>query len=219
MKRPYITVKFAQTLDGRIAARDGSSKWISSSQSREFAHRLRAQNDAILVGVNTVLIDDPALTVRYARGTDPVRLIIDSRLRTPIDSRVVKETGHSATIIITTRKASSSKIKKLRSMGVGLIITPFSKDGDIDLKKAVRVLYKRGIRSILVEGGQKIITSFLSLKMADKVIAIISPKIVGKGIESVGDLGVSNIKGAIKLRIKRIEKLGGDIIYSANPIR
>ncbi|GEM_PF-1416705 len=216
MKRPYITVKFAQTLDGKIAAPDGSSKWISAPRSRKFAHALRAKNDAVIVGIETVLNDDPSLTVRLAKGKNPARVIIDSRLRVPESARVVKKTDLAKTMIITTPAAPVGKIKYFENAGIEIIVLPAAKNGHIDLNAIIRILYKRGMRKILVEGGSRVIASFLKARLADKVIAVISPKIMGKGVESVGDMGIKSIKNAFGLRVKNIRRLGKDIIYTAS---
>ncbi|NQU95088.1 MAG: bifunctional diaminohydroxyphosphoribosylaminopyrimidine deaminase/5-amino-6-(5-phosphoribosylamino)uracil reductase RibD [Candidatus Omnitrophica bacterium] len=215
MKRPYITLKFAQTLDGRIAARDGSSKWISGPGSLKLTHKLRARNDAILIGVGTVLQDNPSLTVRLAKGKNPTRIIIDPKLRTPYTSRVIKNTKIAKTIIVTARKAPKVKVAQFRQKGVEFVFLPLSKRGYIDLEKIISILYKKGIKSMLVEGGGRIITSFMKKGLVDKLIAIISPKILGKGKDAVGDLGIGNIKWALKLRIKSAKHLGKDIVYTA----
>jgi len=215
MKRPYITLKFAQTLDGRIAARDGSSKWISGPKSRRFAHKLRAENDGILVGARTVLKDDPSLTVRLVKGKNPVRIVIDRRLRTPLTARIVRNTSAARTIIVTSPSSPGRKREQLKRRGVEVIVLPASRGGNIDLRKIIRILYKKGIKKILVEGGNRVITSFIKAGLADKVVTITSPRILGRGIESVGDVGIGSIKGALKLRLKNIRRLGKDIICIA----
>ena len=216
MKRPYITLKFAETLDGRIAAKDSSSRWISGPGSLKFAHRLRAANDAVLIGAGTVLSDNPSLTTRLVKGKNPTRIIIDGRLRIPLTARVVKDRREAKTIIVTTPKASKRKLEKLKKQGVEFIILPSLKDGNIDLKRIIRILYKKGIRKILVEGGSRVITSFLKTGLVDRVVVILSPKILGKGVESVGDLGIGSIKGALKLRLRSVKRIGEDIIYIAH---
>jgi len=215
MKRPYITLKFAQTLDGKIAARDGSSQWISAPPALKFTHGLRARNRAILIGVGTVLRDNPSLTTRLVKGKSPARIIIDPRLRTPLGSRVTEDTRKAKTIIITTRKAPKAKMEKLKASGVELVVLKNSKNNSVNLRNIIRILYKKGIKSILVEGGKKTITSFIKAGIVDKLIAVISPKILGRGIEPVGDLGIRNIKGALKLQLVGIKKIGKDIIYAA----
>lgn len=214
MKKPFITLKFAQTLDARIAGRDSSSKWISSPASRKFTHKLRAKSDGILVGARTVLADDPSLTARLVKGKNPSRIVLDGRLHIPLTARVVKK--GTGTIVFTSFRAPKRKIKRLREEGVEVIVLPSSKDGNIDLKKIIRILYRKGIRSVLVEGGRSVITSFLKAALADRIVAVISPKILGKGIETVGDLGIRNIKDAFRLRLKNVKRLGKDIIYEAS---
>lgn len=214
MKRPYVTLKFAQTLDGRIAARDESSRWISGPQGLKFAHKLRARSEAILVGIGSVLADNPSLTTRLVKGKNPTRIIIDGKLRIPLNARVVKNTRDARTIIVTTPKVAKTKIERLKKEGVEFIVLP-SVRGNIDLRKIICIFYKQGIKRILVEGGSQVITSFLKTGLADKMVVIISPKILGKGIESVGDLGIGNIKGALKLKLESAKRLGEDIIYTA----
>ena len=218
MKRPYITLKFAETLDGRIAALDGSSRWISGPEALKFAHRLRARNDAILVGIGTVLADDPSLTTRLAKGKNPAKIILDSALRTPPASKIVKEAHRVKTIIVCAGRKPGKKNALLAGRGVQ-IISCASKKGNVDLKKLVRILYKMGLRSVLVEGGRGVITSFLAAGLADKIVAIIAPKILGSGTESVGGLGINSIKGALKLRLKSVRRLGEDMIITARILR
>jgi len=211
MNQPRITIKFAETLDGKIAAENGSSKWISGPASRRFAHGLRARHDAVLVGIGTVLKDDPALSVRLVKGRDPAKIVVDPRLRIPLASQLIKNARHTKTIIFTTSKAPGSKIKSLEKKGI--IVIPFSsKAKRIDPKKMVRILYAIGIKSIMVEGGRGIITSFLKSGLKQKVIAIISPKILGSGIDSVGYLGIKSIKKALNLRLKSVTRLGNDVV-------
>ena len=215
MKRPYITVKFAETLDGKIAAKDGSSRWISSILGRKFAHRLRAENDAVLVGIGTVLRDDPSLTVRLARGRNPIRVIVDASLRIPYSSKIVKEANRAKTIIFAAKKAPAQKIKKLQKKGIEVLILKKGKESALHMAEVISELYGKGVKKILVEGGKGVITSFLKERLADEIIAVISPKILGEGRESVGDLCISNIKKALKLKLKNAGRLGEDLIYRA----
>lgn len=215
MKRPYITLKFAQTLDGRIAAKDGSSKWISGPKARKFAHGLRAKNDAILVGAKTILKDNPSLTTRFVKGKSPARIIIDGKLSIPLNSSVVKTANRIRTIVVTSKSSPRKKMEQLKKRGVDLIALSTSGGSDIDLRRIIRILSKKGIKSILVEGGSEILTSFIRLKLADNIIVIISPKFSGKGIESIGDLDIKNIKKALSLKLNKIKRLGDDIVYNA----
>jgi len=216
MKRPHITVKFAQTLDGKIAAKDGSSKWISGLKARKLAHRLRAIHDAVLVGVGTIVEDDPSLTTRFVKGRSPLRIILDPKLRIPIKSKVLRNQKKSKTFVITSRMSSKGKIKKIEKMGGEVLLAPFIKGGYIDLRKIIRILYKKKIKSILIEGGSRTISLFLKQRIVDSVIAVISPKILGSGLSSVSDIGIPNIGKALRLKICKIKKIGDDILYVAN---
>jgi diaminohydroxyphosphoribosylaminopyrimidine deaminase / 5-amino-6-(5-phosphoribosylamino)uracil reductase len=219
MKRPFITIKFAQTLDGKIASSDGSSKWISSKESLKFAHRLRANNDAILVGIGTILSDDSKLTTRLMKGKNPIRVIIDRKLRVPSKAKILSLPDKDKTIIFTTKAASKNKIKELIKKGTEIIVLPVKGQGHIDLRGIIRILYKKGIRNILVEGGSSIITSFIKERLADRLVSVISPKIIGKGISFINDIGITNIKHALQLKPGKIKKVGKDIIYVASFVR
>jgi len=216
MKRPFITLKFVQTLDGRIAAEDGSSRWISGPSARKFSHKLRAGSDGILVGINTVLKDNSSLTTRLVKGKNPTRIVIDRNLRIPFSAKLLKGTSSAKTLIVTTNKASKKKINTLRRKGIDFIISPSSKRGNIDLTRIIRILYKKGIKRMLVEGGSGVLTSFLKKGYADRIFVIIAPKILGSGLQSINELGIRNIKKAIKLRLKTVKRIGEDIVYEAS---
>jgi diaminohydroxyphosphoribosylaminopyrimidine deaminase/5-amino-6-(5-phosphoribosylamino)uracil reductase len=201
---PFVTVKFAQTLDGRIATATGDSRWISSETSLKWAHRLRSQHDAVLVGVDTVLKDDPQLTVRLVKGRTPLRIVADSKLRIPLKAKVLKEQGMAHTIVASTSKANQKKLAALKRMGIGVLTIKKDNDGMVDLRALLRVLGRQNISSVLVEGGATTITSFTRQRLADKVIVIIAPKIIGKGVEAVGDLGIREVKNALKLSLDRV---------------
>jgi diaminohydroxyphosphoribosylaminopyrimidine deaminase/5-amino-6-(5-phosphoribosylamino)uracil reductase len=209
---PYVTLKWAQTLDGRIATAKGSSRWIASPPSLKLAHKLRAVNDAILVGVNTVLKDDPQLTTRLVRGRNPLRIVLDSRLRTPLDARVLKDRDKAKTLVVTTPRAPAPKLAALEKKGVEVLTVPPDKDGRIDLKKLLKALGERDVASLLVEGGGEVLTSFLRLGLADKLVVIIAPKILGKGTDSVGDLNITDLAKAYKLTFDKVYRSGEDIV-------
>jgi diaminohydroxyphosphoribosylaminopyrimidine deaminase/5-amino-6-(5-phosphoribosylamino)uracil reductase len=212
---PLVTVKFAQTLDGRIATAGGSARWISSEESRRLAHRLRAINDAVLVGAGTVLADDPELTVRLVRGRSPVRIVLDSGLRVPLESRVLLEQEKARTIIATTPKADPAKVEELEQKGIEVMKVPANQAGEVDIPSLLPLLGKRGIASLLVEGGSSIITSFLRLGLADRLVAIVAPKILGSGIETVGDLNITDVGKALKLSFSRTYRSGADLVIEA----
>jgi len=212
---PFITLKYAQTLDGRIATATGHSRWISSPESLRYAHRLRSTHDAILVGSGTVLLDDPELTVRLVKGRNPLRIVLDSRLRVPLTSRIMQNQNQAGTMIVTTGKAAKGKLKNLSDMGIELLYTSMTKKGEIDLSELFLKLGQKGISSVLIEGGSSVITSVLREGLADKFLVIIAPKIVGKGIEGVGDLGITNMDHAMALYPNKVKKLGADILFEA----
>src|SRR6266850_2247738 len=158
--RPLVTVHYAQTLDGRIASRTGDSRWVSGEGSLRLAHELRAAHDAVLVGIGTVLADDPKLTVRLAAGTSPVRVVVDSRLRIPLGANVLKD-DTAATIVATTHAAPEPKAASIRSHGAVVLRARAASDGTVDLVDLLRRLRGRGVRTLLLEGGRGMITSAL----------------------------------------------------------
>jgi len=212
---PLVTLKFAQTLDGRIATASGESRWISSEKFQKLAHRLRSINDAVLVGINTVLADDPQLTVRLVKGRNPTRIILDSKLRTPLKSKIVRTCDAAPVIIVTTKGSDSQKAARLRRLGIEVLEVPSGVSGDIDLKHLLQALGERKISSLLVEGGAKVITSFLSHKLADRVVVAIAPKILGKGIDAVGELDITQLRQSLKLNFQKISRAGNDVVIEA----
>jgi len=212
---PFITVKFAQTLDGRIATSTGSSRWISSPASQRLAHKLRAQHDAVMVGIGTVITDNPQLTVRLVRGRNPTRIVLDSRLRIPLDARVLMNQEEAPTIIATTSGADGEKLPALRKMGIEVLTVPEDEQGFIDLPHLLEALGKKGISLILVEGGAETITSLLRLNLADRLVVIVAPKLMGRGIEAVGELKVTDVNQTLKLSFSRTYRVGEDLVIEA----
>lgn len=214
---PFLTLKCAQTIDGQIATVTGHSRWISSSASRAFAHRLRRCHDAILVGVGTVLQDDPELTVRHVRGRNPLRIIVDSRLRLPLEARVLQNQEAARTMVVTTNRALPEKIAQFAELGIETLLIDEDGSGHVDLKKLLGELGKRQIASLLVEGGAAIATSFLKEKSVDRLVTIIAPKILGAGVAAVGDLGKKNMEEALLFTFRKVYRRGGDVIIDARP--
>ena len=212
---PLVTVKFAQTLDGRIATITGNSRWISSAESRRLAHKLRATNDAVMVGAGTILHDDPQLTVRLVKGRNPARIILDSGLRIPLASKVITSREAASTIVATTSRADKDKLSRLQSMGIEVVVTQEDGAGKVDLKELLGMLGQRGISSVLVEGGSEVITSMLRLNLVDKLVIIVAPRIMGKGIEAVGELKINDVSKALKLSFKKINRMGEDLVIEA----
>jgi diaminohydroxyphosphoribosylaminopyrimidine deaminase/5-amino-6-(5-phosphoribosylamino)uracil reductase len=212
---PYVTVKFAQTLDGRIATAGGSSRWIASPESLKLAHKLRAQNDAILVGAGTVTKDNPELTTRLVKGRNPLRVVLDSNLRIPPDVKVFKNLDKAPTLLATTAWDAQKTLAERRALGLDVLIVPPDANGQVDLKQLLKTLGARDITSVLVEGGAETITSFLRLGLADRVIAIIAPKILGKGTDTIGELNITDLSKALKLTFTRVYRSGADIVAEA----
>ncbi|MEW6357512.1 MAG: bifunctional diaminohydroxyphosphoribosylaminopyrimidine deaminase/5-amino-6-(5-phosphoribosylamino)uracil reductase RibD [Planctomycetota bacterium] len=198
---PYVTAKWAMTLDGKIATRTGDSKWISCEASRRMVHVLRSQVDAIMVGIGTVLQDDPELTARTPRGRNPRRIILDSRARVPLKSKIVRTARDVETIIATTRTAPKKKSAALERAGCEVLVLP-ARLGAVDLKRLMRTLGRRELSHVLVEGGAKVLTAMLAADLIDRVWVFIAPTILGgEGARSpiLGE-GPSAMSDALKLR-------------------
>jgi diaminohydroxyphosphoribosylaminopyrimidine deaminase / 5-amino-6-(5-phosphoribosylamino)uracil reductase len=209
---PFVTIKYAQTFDGRIATVNGQSQWISSPASLKFAHMLRARHDAVLVGAQTVIQDNPELTVRHIRGRNPLRVVVDSGLTIPMQAKILQNQSLAGTLIATTKTADDLQFQHIAATGVEITTIDADHQGHVDLKKLFRILAGRGISSILVEGGAQIITSVLKNDLACRLVAIIAPKIIGRGIEAVGDLQISDLSCSKKLSFEKIKRSGPDII-------
>lgn len=210
-KLPFVTLKFACSLDGKIATSTGESQWISGIESRKFSHHLRDINDAILVGVGTVLDDNPTLTTRLVEGKNPVRIIVDSTARTPLNSNVVTDKS-ARTIIATTANASDEKISALKSLGVEIITAG---EGErVDLKILMQKLAAQEITSVLVEGGGQIHFSMLKENLVDKIFAFVAPKIIGgeNSLTAVEGAGFEKLSDAVTLKNFTSSKLGEDIL-------
>ncbi len=214
---PFVTLKMAQSLDGRIATKRGSSQWISSPESLRLAHKWRATHDAVMVGIGTVLRDDPRLTVRRVKGRNPRRLIVDSRLRIPLESRALSEGNASLTTVLTTQYADPDRMGHVEALGARVLQVAANPQGGVDLMAALQILAGEGVMSILVEGGARLATSFLTARLVDRLLWVIGPKIIGKGIEGVGDLGIDEVGQAMGLSIDRIQRVGPDLLVVARP--
>jgi len=212
---PFVTLKYAQTLDGRIATATGHSRWISSLPSRRFAHRLRHAHDAIMVGIGTILSDDPELTVRLVRGRNPLRIILDSHLRIPMKARVLQDQDSAGTLMVTTYSADQEKLSRLKDLGIDTLILPADPSGRIDLHALLQKLGTRNIASVLAEGGSDVLTALLAQDLADRLVAIVAPKIAGRGIEAVGQLHITNMENAIGLIFRKIFRNGDDLILDS----
>jgi diaminohydroxyphosphoribosylaminopyrimidine deaminase/5-amino-6-(5-phosphoribosylamino)uracil reductase len=216
---PYVTVKYAQTLDGRIATKTGDSQWISCEESRKYVHVLRSTNDCVMVGAGTVTADNPQLTVRHVKGKNPLRIIVDSKLRIPIKSSVLTDDNLHLTIITTTSKAPARKITTIKKLGAEVLVVKKERNGRVSLSSLLKELGKKKIMSVLVEGGSEIITSLLKANLVDKMIIPIAPMIIGKGLEAIGDLNINKMKDAIKFSSFKTIKKGDDIIFEGTILK
>lgn len=213
---PYVTLKAAQTLDGRIADVSGQSRWISSLPSRKKVHMLRAKYDAVMVGTNTILKDDPKLNVRLVEGRNPKRVIIDAKLAVSLDHNIYFDNN---VILITSNAAAGKKkkmFKKIMDKGIDVILTDSLDSGRMDLKTILKQLAEKNISSLLVEGGSRLYTSFIEENLFDDIALFISPKFLGAGLSTINDLGIRNMKDVYKLKINSFEKVGEDLFVELN---
>lgn len=210
--QPVVTVSYAQTLDGRLATVTRSSQWISGPESLRFAHELRASQDAIMVGAGTVRQDDPRLTVRLVPGRDPLRVVVDSTLRIPLTAAVLSGGAAAGTILAVTDRAPAERCAAALDLGATVLRLPSGPDARVDLVALLRELYGRGVRTVMVEGGASLITSLLRAHLVDRLAVCVAPKILGKGIEAIGDLGIHDLSNALALVDMRVTPLGVDWI-------
>jgi 3,4-dihydroxy 2-butanone 4-phosphate synthase/GTP cyclohydrolase II len=210
--RPPVTIHYAQTLDGRLATRTGDSQWISSEPTTTFAHRLRATHAAIMVGAGTVAADDPRLTTRLVQGPSPIRIVVDSTLRLSPLAKVVTD-GAAPTLLATTDRATPERRRVFTTAGVDVIVMPATPDGRVDLGALLDELGRRGLDSLLVEGGAGLITALLREHRVRRLIVSIAPMIVGAGIEAVGDLDIVRLRDAIAFRRASFSQVGPDVIF------
>lgn len=212
-KKPFIVLKAAMTLDGKIATATGQSKWITNETSRAYGYKLRDIYDGIMVGINTVIEDNPMLTARVDGGKNPIRIVVDSSLKIDINANVVQNKS-AKTIIATTDKADKDKILKLQAQDVDVIVVDKDENDKVDIEKLLDILGQKNICSILVEGGATLSGSFVAKKLVDKVYFFIAPKIIG-GKEAktpVAGTGILNLQEALALKDIQIEKLEEDIL-------
>ena len=212
-KKPFVVLKAAMTLDGKIATATGQSKWITNETSRAYGYKLRDIYDGIMVGINTVIEDNPMLTARVDGGKNPIRIVVDSSLRIDINANVVQDKS-AKTIVATTDKADKDKILKLQAQDVDVIVVDKDENDKVDIEKLLDILGQQNICSILVEGGATLNGSFVAKKLVDKVYFFIAPKIIG-GKEAktpVAGTGILNLQEALALKDIQFKKLEEDIL-------
>lgn len=219
-KTPFCLLKIAMTLDGKIATITGDTRWISGPVSREITHQLRHQYDGIMVGINTVLNDDPQLNTRLPdqEGLDPIRIILDSRLRLPVEAKVCNLQSKASTIVATTANHDEERKKQLEEKGVEVLIVD-DIDGKVDIQKLMPLLAQRKITSILIEGGASVAAAALQGEIVDKLYWFIAPKIVGghQAPTPVGDPGIPFLNQAKEFTIKETKFCGEDLLMILDP--
>lgn len=203
--RPHVTLHFAQSIDGRIATRTGASKWISGPEATRFSHELRTEADAVIIGSETALVDDPRLTVRLVDGSNPIRVVLDTRERVPESSHLLSDPT-ARTILVGKRRRPTS------AAHVTSWALPVDAVGRVLLDEVLRMLHAEGARRVLVEGGQSVITSFIRAGLADRLVVTVAPLFIGSGVDSVGQLEVDAIDQARRYRCERSWRLGEDVM-------
>jgi diaminohydroxyphosphoribosylaminopyrimidine deaminase/5-amino-6-(5-phosphoribosylamino)uracil reductase len=211
-RRPFVLVKLAASLDGRIATAGGESRWISGPEARRFVHELRNRVDAVLVGSGTVVADDPALTCRLRGGRDPLRVVVDGRLRTSPRARMLRQRSKAATLIATTRDAAPARAAALARAGAE-VVPVASRRGKIALDALLTELAARGVVSILVEGGGELAAALLRARLVDRLLIVTAPTIIGgDGRAMLGSLALRRLAEAPRLVDERVTRLGADLL-------
>lgn len=212
-KKPFVMIKVAMSADGRIATKTGDSKYITSKEARAYVHQLRTEVDAVMVGLNTVLRDNPELTPRLSRGKDPIKIVVDSNLKIPKNCNLMK--NPAKLIIAVTNKAPKNDIKKMQQKGV-TIIPAKSKMGMVDLQDLIKQLGKHEISSVMIEGGSELNSSAIRADVVDKILIFTAPKIIGNGLGAIGNLGIKTVDKAINLKNPVAKKIGNDILIEGH---
>ena len=212
---PFVTLKLAASLDGRIATATGDSRWVTGPAARKYVHRLRNEVDAVLVGSGTVLADDPQLTCRLPGGRDPWRIVLDGRLRTPVTAKLVNHQQPEKTILVTGGGVPAARRKRLEDLGVQVWGFPV-RQGRISFRRVLRKLARLGVLSVMVEGGAVTASRAIAEKVVDKVLCFYAPKFIGaEGLPMVGELGIARMRQCPHLASPAVRRLGEDILVSA----
>ncbi|HET9396533.1 MAG TPA: bifunctional diaminohydroxyphosphoribosylaminopyrimidine deaminase/5-amino-6-(5-phosphoribosylamino)uracil reductase RibD [Nitrospiraceae bacterium] len=221
--RPYVTLKAGMTLDGKLATATGESRWITGPSSRQEVHQLRRSVDAVLIGVDTVLVDDPSLTARTGprleklASRQPLRIVVDSRLRTPFRAQVLAQQDKAKTIIATTAAAPAARRSVLQKKGIEILTVP-ARQGRISLRTLLTQLGRRGITSLLVEGGSEVNAAMLKAKLVDHIRLYMAPLLLGgqnaKGV--IGGESPARLAGAVKVRDVMTRSVGNDVVVEGD---
>ncbi len=227
---PRVTLSYAQSLDGRIATATGDSRWISGPASLRLAHRLRRDHEALLVGIGTVLRDDPQLTCRLPGRPhrNPARVVLDSALRLPPDSRLARGAGQVPTLVFTAGAPAAGSLRcgvagslrcgverrsALEALGVRIVESPPEPEGRVSLRWALEHLAGLGYASLFVEGGAQVITSFLRQRLVHRLLVVVAPLLIGEGVQAVGDLEVRSLSEALRPRHSRVRRCGEERVW------
>ena len=212
--RPLVTLKAAVTLDGFIAEPDGKSRWITGPAARQVAHEFRATHDAVLVGAGTVLADDPALTVRLPggrlAGRTPLRVVLDGRLRTPARARVLRKGDGPATLLVAAKGAAPARVRALEQAGAEVAFVP-GRRGRIAIRDLLELLARRGVQTLLVEGGAAVHGAFIDARLVDRVALFVSPRFIGRGVPMAAGAGLP-LARALSLGPLQVTRIAGDIL-------
>jgi diaminohydroxyphosphoribosylaminopyrimidine deaminase/5-amino-6-(5-phosphoribosylamino)uracil reductase len=217
--RPFVHVKLAATLDGRIAASNGESKWITGEAARRRAHELRAEAGAVLVGVRTARADDPLLTPRNLSEEPPtvIRVVLDPRLDLPADGRLVRSAYADPVVIFVGEDVDRGRANELCELGVEVVPAPFA-GGELDLTFVLEELGRRGVRGVLVEGGGETAGRFVGRGLADKLTLFYAPKLLGsEGVPLMGSLKNTRMDAATRFQLESVEKVGNDMAVTLYP--
>jgi diaminohydroxyphosphoribosylaminopyrimidine deaminase/5-amino-6-(5-phosphoribosylamino)uracil reductase len=212
-KTPYVTLKSAITIDGKIADASFQSKWITSTASRKQVHKLRNEYDAVLIGANTVNKDDPQLTVRLVEGRNPKRIILDPNLKSCIDRKIF-HSEKNVLLVTSVEKKNSPKVKALQELGVKILFARTDEQKQFRLKTVLKKIGDENITSILVEGGAKVYNSFIKENLFDEMQIFIAPKLLGSGIQFLSDFGIKEMSKARKLSLHSFEKYDDDLLLN-----
>ena len=212
--RPFVTAKIAASLDGRVATAGGDSRWITSEESRQLAHRLRHEHDAVMVGAGTVIADDPRLDARFDGARRPLRVVLDSTMRVPLDATLFLNDPESV-LVATTHRAAPDRVRQLRDIGVTVQEFPESSNG-VDLEAVLSALGERPLLSVLIEGGPSLLGSAFDAAAVQRVVAMLSPRVLGgeQAPAAVGGLGAPRLNEVPLLADVQVERCGPDIVVS-----
>mgnify|MGYP006284327997 CR=1 FL=1 len=214
--RPFVQIKLAMSLDGRIATSRGDSKWITDESARREVHALRAERDAVAVGVGTVIADDPSLTVRLVEGRNPQPVVFDTNLRIPLDRALLRDRSEELIVLAGRPPAEDPAFNvrkgRLEALGVTVKVVPVER-GEVSLPEALTALRAEGINSLLLEGGATLATSFLRIRLFDRLTTYIAPILIGSGTEAIGELGIAEVAQALCLEGVTWRQVGNQQVF------